>query len=313
MVKFLTRRLLSGVTLAALVTTLVFFLARAFGVDPAEALLGTFATEEQLDHKRAELGLDRPLVVQYADWVGDVLTGDLGTSWSTSQPVAATVGAALPITLSLAIGALLVSIVLGLVLGMIAAVRRGWLDNALQVLVIVGFALPGFWLALVLAGVFAVQLRWLPATGYIPFAQSPLGWASTVTLPIAALSIGMVAGIAQQARNAFIDINRRDFVRTLRSRGVASQRILFQHVLRNAAASILTIASLQFVGAFGGAVIVEKVFALRGIGTITQSASSMGDIPLLMGIVLVTVAVVVLVNLAIDLLLGLLIPKARAA
>ncbi len=311
MLLFLLKRLAIGLLLALTVMTAVFFLLRVYGPDPARMVLGNTATPTQLRQESHLLGTDGSLMGQYLSWLSSAAQGNLGTSWSTSQQVGQTISSGLPITLSITLSALTVSLVAGLGIGVFAAVRPGWIDRVLQIVVIGAFALPGFWLAMVLVGTFAVNLNWFPATGYTALADSPVGWLRGITLPVLSLSLGIVASIAQQFRNSVIEVNRQDFVRTLRSRGLSPARVLYKHVLRNAAGPALTVASLQFVGLLSGAVIVEQVFDLHGLGTAVQSAAATGDVPVVMGVVAVTVTVVVLVNLAVDVLLAWLNPKVR--
>lgn len=311
MVRFLLTRFGGAVVLAFIVSTGTFFLLSTAGADPAAALLGIDATSAQIAVKRAELGLDAPLFSRYLDWLGGALTGNLGTSWSTNQQVASLVATRLPVTLSLAVGAILLSSVLGITLGYVSAIKRGWLDRALQFLVVIGYGLPGFWVALVLSTVFAVQLGWFPATGYTPFTQSPSGWAGTVILPIIALTLGVAASIAQQTRDSVLDVLRQGYVRTLRSRGLPHWRVLVLHVLRNAAAAPLGVISLQFIGLLGGAIMVENVFALPGLGTFAVSSSISSDVPAILGIVVVGAVTVVIVNLILDSVMAWLNPKVR--
>lgn len=311
MVGFFVRRALSGVVLALVLMSLVFFMVRALGPNPAEVMLGNMATPAQIAQAEHKMGIDRPLTAQYTDWLGSLLRGDLGVSWTGAGKVAAGLAVAFPITLSIAVGALVVALVVGFAFGTLAATRRGALDRILQITAIAGFALPGFWLALMLAKVFAIDLHWFPATGYTAFTTSPGGWLHSITLPVVGLSVGIVAAISQQVRNSVIEVYHQDFVRTLRSRGLSTRRILVKHVMRNAAAAPLTVASLHFVGALSGAVAVERAFGLHGIGNKVQTASVSGDMPTLMGVVAVTVITVVIVNLAVDVLLAWLNPKVR--
>lgn len=312
MLKLIARRLFSGVILLIVVSSLAFFLIYLTGGDVARNLLGEFATEEQIAQRRAQLGLDRPLLERFADWLGHAVTGDLGTSWVTSQPVATAVAGRLPVTLSLVIICIVVTAILATLLGIAAAQRRGWVDRLVQVLSILGFAIPGFVVALGLVTVFAVQLRIFPATGFTPFAVNPGLWALSLVLPVTALVLAAVASTAQQVRSAIIDVQGRDFVRTLRSRGIGEGEIAFRHVLRNAAPAGLTVLSLQFVSLLGGAVVVEQIFALPGIGSLAVDSTAQGDLPVIMGIIVYIVILVVIVNLVVDICNGWLIPKARA-
>jgi peptide/nickel transport system permease protein len=237
--------------------------------------------------------------------------GDFGTSWFTSQPVSEAITSRLQVTLELVIGATLVSGIVAVALGVLAATRRGWIDRLVQLLAVLGFAIPNFLVALALVTVFAIQLKLFKPTGYADLADDPAGWLATVTLPIIALSIGSIAGVAQQIRGSMIDALDRDYVRTLRSRGLPESRVVYKHVLRNAAGPGLAMLAVQFVGLLGGAVIIEQIFAIPGLGQVSVGATSQGDVPLVMGLVLVTAIVVVTVNLVVDLLQGFINPKVR--
>jgi peptide/nickel transport system permease protein len=308
---FVARRLLSGVVLLFVISTLAFFLLYLGSGDIARRILGQAATQEGVAQKARSLGLDRPILVQYGDWLGNAVTGHFGASWFTGQEVSVAVTSRLGVTLSLVLGATVLSAVVAVALGVLAATRRGWLDRVVQFLSILGFAIPGFLVALGLVLLLAINLGWFSPTGYVAFTTSPAGWFATATLPILALSLAGVASVTQQVRGAVIDNLARDYVRTLRSRGIPASRVLFKHVLRNAGGPALAILAVQFVGMFGGAVIIEQVFAIPGIGQIAVTATGQGDIPLVMGVVVVTAALVVVVNLLIDVLQAWLNPKVR--
>jgi len=190
-------------------------------------------------------------------------------------------------------------------------VRRGWLDSTVQALAVVGFAIPSFLVALLLALFVAVKWGLLPPTGYTKFAESPTGWLKSITLPALALAVAATAATAQQVRGSMIDVLRMDYIRTLRSRGLSERSLLYKHALRNAAPAALTVLSLQFIALVGGALVVEKVFGLQGIGSQVAVAADQGDLPVVMGVVLVMVLIVVVVNLVMDVLYGWLNPKVR--
>jgi peptide/nickel transport system permease protein len=215
------------------------------------------------------------------------------------------------VTLTLVFGAVIVSAVLSAVLGVWAALRGRWVDRSVQVFTVLGFAIPGFIIAVFLVRYFALGTHWFKPTGYVPLATSFTGWIRTVTLPIIALSIGLIAGVAQQVRSSVMDALRQDWVRTLRSRGIPERSVLFRHVLRNAGGPALSVLALSFVGLLGGAVIIEEVFGIPGLGQIAVLATSEGDVPLVMGLVVAIGVIVIVVNLVIDLLQGFLNPKAR--
>lgn len=311
MLSFLTRRLIAGALTVVTICVLAFFLLYAGSTDIARRIVGQTADPAIVARKATELGLDRPVVVQFFDWVAGAVTGDLGRSWFSGQPVADAIASRLPVTLSLTIGAVLVTAIVGLILGVVAAARRGAVDRGIQATSIITGAIPGFLVALILALAFGIWLRWLPATGYIRPEVSITGWLSTITLPIVALAIGAIAGVAQQVRGSMVDALRLDYVRTLRARGLPDRRVVYGHVLRNAAGPALSVLGLQFIVIFGGAVVVEQVFSLPGLGQTAVSATVQGDIPLVMGIIVVTALLVLAVNLAVDLLQGWLNPKVR--
>jgi peptide/nickel transport system permease protein len=311
MLGFLLRRAAAGAVLVVVISFVTYLLLSLPDSDVGRTLLGSEASAELVAAKNAELGLDRPVLTQYVDWLSQALRGDFGRSWFTSEDVMTAVGARLPVTLSLMLGVTLVTALVSFGLGVWAGVRRGAVDRFVQVFSVAGYALPGFLVTLVIVLVFAVRLGWFPAIGYIPLTQSPSGWLSTVTLPIVALSIGAIAGTSQQVRSAVIDVMRQDYVRTLRSRGLPTRSILFKHVLRNASAPALTVLGMQFVGLLGGAVLVEQIFGLPGLGSMAVAYTTRGDIPVIMGMLTVTVIGVVIVNLLVDVSIGLLNPKAR--
>lgn len=313
MLMFILRRLAAGLVLMFVISTATFFLLNLTGQDPVRQVLGPVASAEQVEAKRQQLGLDQPLIAQYFQWLGSAVQGDLGRSWFTNQPVRELLAATLPPTLSMVIGSLLLACILGAVIGVLAAVRRGALDRGLQVVSTFVQAVPGFLVALVLALVFAVQLRMFPATGFTSFSDSPARWLASITLPVIALAVGSLASIALQVRGSMIDVLQQDFVRTLRSRGLPDQSIVVKHVLRNAAGPTLTTVSLMFIVAISSSVIVEKVFNIPGIGTQANNAASRGDLPVVLGIVLVTVVLVVVVNLIVDLAQGWINPKVRVS
>ncbi|MDN4642195.1 ABC transporter permease [Agreia sp. PsM10] len=313
MLSFIAKRTLLALSQMLVISAVAFFLLYLSSSGIARTILGEQATEEQVAAKTAELGLDRPLPVRYVEWLLGVFQGDLGRSYFTPQDVSDALISRLPTTLSLLIATTIIAALIAFALGIAAAVYRGWLDRLVQILSIAGYAIPGFLFALLLVIVFAINLGWLPATGYVQLTTDPLGWLKTVILPIAALSIGVIAATAQQVRGAVIDVLRQDYVRTLRSRGLSEREIIFKHVLRNASGTGLTVLGLQFVGLLGGAIVVEQIFALPGLGTVAIQYTSRGDIPVVMGLLIITSLIVAVVNLLVDLGVGFLNPKARVA
>jgi peptide/nickel transport system permease protein len=308
---YILRRLLAGIVLVFVTSTLAFFLLSAGGTDVARTLLGETAGAQQIAQKQHELGLDRPLFSQYGDWLSHAVRGDLGMSWLTNQSVAGGLTDRIPVTLSIVIGAVLVTTVLSVLLGVTAAVRRGAVDRLVQVLAVVGFAMPGVWFALLLILGLAIHLEWFPATGYTPLTQSPGDWLASIVLPVVALAVSSIASTAQQIRSAMIDVLDQDYIRTLRSRGLPERRVIFKHALRNAGPTGLTMVSLHFITLLGGTVVIEKVFALPGLGYLALNSTVGGDTPQVLGIIVMMMVVVVVVNLLLDIANGWLNPKVR--
>ena len=311
MLMFVLRRIGAGVVLLFVISSVTFFLLYVGSGDIARNILGQQATQEDVALKKEQLGLNRPLLTQYFDWLGNAVTGDLGSSWFTGEQVTSGITSRVGVTLSLVVGAVVVTALIATALGVWAAVRHGWVDKVVQSVTILGFAIPGFLIAVALVLVFAINLQMFDPTGYIGFTDDPAGWLRTVTLPVVALAIGGIASVANQVRGSVTDVLRRDYVRTLRSRGLPFNRVVFKHVLRNAGSPALAVLGVQFVGLLGGAVVVERVFAIPGLGDVAVGATSQGDIPMVMGLVVAVAAIVVVVNLVIDLLQGWLNPKVR--
>ena len=311
MLSYVSRRLLSSLVLLALVTTLTFVMVFGGADNVAQNILGDNATDQQIADLEAKLGIDRPLYEQYGSWVAKALRGDLGMSWTMGESVSKILSGRLPVTLSMVILAIVIIGVVSALLGIAAAVRGGWADRIIQLISVVGFSLPNFWLGLILVVVFALNLRWLPATGYTDFLNSPTGWLASLALPVGALVLSGIASASQQVRGAMIDALRQDYVRTLRAGGIKPSSVLFRHALRNAMPAALTVLSLQFIGLLGGAAIIERVFAIPGLGSVTVQAALSGDIPVLMGVVVTMIILVVIVNIAIDLANAWVNPKVR--
>ncbi|MFF2246181.1 ABC transporter permease [Arthrobacter sp. NPDC058130] len=311
MLHFIVKRVLMGVALLLGVSTVTYALIYSGGSNIADQVLGGEASPEAVAAKAAELGLDQPLWQQYLGWLAGAVHGDLGTSWYTSQDVLTTILQRLSVTLSIVVLSIVLVTIFSVCVGVLAAVKRGWIDSALQFVSVIGLALPSFWVALVLVLVFAISLHVLPATGFVPFAKSPSAWFSSVILPVTALSIGASSATAQQVRSAVISVLEQDYIRTLRARGLSGRRVLWGHVLRNAAPPALTVLSLQFISLVGGAVIIERVYAINGMGSLAVDSTLKNDIPVVVGVMVTMTVVVVIVNLAIDILNGFINPKAR--
>ncbi|GAB3849008.1 ABC transporter permease [Nesterenkonia populi] len=311
MISYLVRRLLAGAVLIVVVSVATFLIVFSETEAIVRRLVGQQATEDQIAQREEEMGLDRPLSAQLVSWFSDASRGDLGASWLTSEPVAEVLANRLPITLSLVICSIVVLAVLSALLGTLAAVRQGGLvDRTVQISTETLSAVPKFWLALMLVLALAIQAQIFPATGYVGLQSDAWGWAVALTLPVTAVVAGELR-VTSMVRATIADELGKDYLRTLRSRGLSPLTIILRHVLRNAAGPWVALLSMKIVGLWGGAVVIENVFALPGIGSLATNAASQGDGPVLMGVVVATVVVIVLVYLIFDLLQAWLNPKAR--
>ncbi|WP_104063195.1 ABC transporter permease [Arthrobacter sp. 4R501] len=313
MITFILKRLGSGLVVLFAVSILVFSLLYVSSGSIARNILGDQATPDQLAVKEAELGLDQPIITRYFSWLTGALQGDLGTSWFTSEPVSSALATRIPVTMTMVIAAMLLISIIATLIGVAAAVKRGWVDRLVQIGAIIGDSVPGFVIGIILVTILAIQMGLFPATSTISPGVGADAWVLSLTLPVVALLINGVTGGAQQIRSAVIKQLERDYVRTLRSRGIGEREVLFKHVLRSAAPAGLTVLSLQLIGMLGGVVIIEQIFALPGMGPLAVAATSQSDQPVVMGVVMYTVAVVIVVNLIVDLLNGWLNPKVRAS
>ncbi|KTR95341.1 ABC transporter permease [Microbacterium testaceum] len=311
MLMFTLRRLAAGVVLLVVITALTYTLLFFSSSSIARNILGEQASEEQIALKEAELGLDQPLPVRFFGWVEAALRGDFGRSWFNGEPVIGALVNRAPVTLTLMIVSIVLVAIVATALGVLAAVRRGWVDRVVQVGAVVGDAIPGFVLAIILVAVLAVQLAIFPAVSTIQPGAGAAAWIASLTLPVIAIVLNYVTSSAQQIRSAVIKQLEQDYVRTLRSRGIGEGEIVLKHVLRSAAPAGLTVLSLQFIGLLGGVVILERVFAIPGLGALAVGATVRGDIPIVMGVVILTVLIVIVVNLLVDLANGALNPKVR--
>ncbi|MBT1170615.1 ABC transporter permease [Bifidobacterium sp. SO4] len=311
MVGTLIRKFVRYCAVSLCVTFIVFALMYGNGEAIAHSVLGVKATPEAIATKVSELGLDRPLFVQYGEWLTNALHGDLGRSFYTGQKVNEALMQRVPVTFSIVIPSLLLAAVISVLLGVLASVRGGVADRVVQTLSVLGNAIPSFIVAIALVFFFAIWMKILPPTGYVSPAVSISQWAATITLPVLTLLVGGVASAAQQFRTAMLDTLGQDYVRTLRARGLSEANVIFRHVLRNAAAPGMTVVSLTVFNLLGGAVFIEQVFALPGYGQLGNVSAQTSDVPMVMGTVAVTVVVVVVVNFVADLLIAALNPKAR--
>lgn len=311
MLKFIIKRLANGVLMLFAVSFLAYFLMFLGAGNVARLLLGLQATQEEVAAKNHELGLDRSFFEQYFSWLGGAVHLDLGKAWAMPENVSDVLFPRLAITLQIVAMTTLVAAIVAIILGTLAALYGGWIDRFVQFIGLLGFAVPGFLVAFFLAAVFAIQLPWFNAVGYTAFDEDPYQWFRSVTLPVLALSFSGLAAAAQQVRGSVKDALEMDYVRTLRARGLSFKRVVYKHVLRNAAGPALSIIGVQFVGMIGGAILVEQIFAIPGLGPFAVTSTAMSDIPSIMGLVVATAMIVIVMNLIVDLLSAALNPKVR--
>ncbi|MFF7789148.1 ABC transporter permease subunit [Streptomyces sp. NPDC007991] len=313
--RILLRRIALLVPLTLGIVLFVFLVMRFSDVDPASAFFqGANPTPRQLHDFREEHGLLDPLPVRYADFVADLLHGDLGTSALTRAPVIDQVTTALPLTLQLTFLGLGIAVVLSLVGGVSAAIHRDRLpDQIIRVVSLTGVAAPGFWLALLMIQYLAVDLGWFPTGGYINPADSFTGWLKTMTLPALALSLPVAAQLTRIVRTAVVEELDKDYVRTAIGSGLPPRVVVGRNVLRNALVNPLTVLGLRVGYLLGGAVVIETIFSLPGMGKLMIDAVKNGDPAVVQGVVLTTAAGFVVVNLVIDVLYLLVNPRLRDA
>jgi peptide/nickel transport system permease protein len=312
MTQVFIRRFLMSVVLIVLVPSLTFFFEAITPGNIAENILGPTATRAEIAKLSKQMGLNRSVWSQYWQWLDGLLHGHLGNSYQTGQSVVSTLSPRLPVTISIIGGALFFAIVVGVLLGVLSATRGRFIAKVVDVGSVAGLAVPSFWLAITMVLIFAVKLRWLPATGYTSITASPGGWFKGMVLPSVALGIGIATFIAKQTRDQILAALNRDFIRTLRANGVSQRSIIFKHALRNASIPVVTVIGLAFVGALSGAVFIEQVFFLPGLGSELVIGASSHDLPIVEGVALYFTIMVVLIMLATDFAYVALDPRVRS-
>jgi peptide/nickel transport system permease protein len=320
MSRLLLRRAVTGAAVVFGVLTLMFFLLRLAPGDPARLLVGPAATESQVAAQRHALGLDRPAPAQYAAWLGRFARGDWGTSIATGRPVRRMLGEAWPATVRLVGLSLVLSYLLGIAVGVVQAVRRGPLDTALSVVTVTLFALPGYWLGLMLVMLFTYRARMLPAFGAAGFDADFLTGGARLAdrlrhlaLPLATLTLIGIGGTARYVRGAMLDVAGAQFVTIARAKGLSPTRVALHHVLRNALIPVLTLLGLSLPALFSGAVFIEAIFAWPGVGRVLVEAVQARDYPVVMAATAVSAVLVVLGNLLAELLVTWADPRVAAS
>lgn len=309
---FVIRRILATIPILLLVAFFIFSLLYVAGGDPSLVLGGDNATPEQLETIRRDLGLDRPLLVRFIIWLAGIAQGDLGTSLLTHLPVTTLIGQRMEATLSLTLCSLILSAGIAVPLGVMAAWRPGsYFDRAVNFAAVAGFSIPVFVLSYALIYLFALELRWLPVQGFVSISQGFWPFLRTMLLPSMALSLVFVGWIGRVTRDSTADVIRQDYVRTAMAKGASSGRVLWRHVMKNAAVPIVTVVGMAFASLMGGVVVTESVFAIPGLGRLTVDAIGQRDYPIIQGVVLLLSFIYILVNLLVDLSYALFDPRIR--
>lgn len=314
MLPFSLRRLGSMFPVLLVVSLVTFALIHIVPGDPAQVIAGPDATQAQVESIRASLGLDRELPAQLGLWYWHLLQGDLGHSYMLGRSVMQAIGERIPVTVLLSLYALLLTLPIGLLTGIVAATNHNrWIDSAVMTAAMLGVSIPGFWLSIMGVLLFSVTLGWFPATGYVPFGDDPAGCIRSLTLPAFALAFFQIGLLARMTRATMLDVLRQDYIRTARAGGVPEWSVLGKHALRNVMTPVLTVIGIILGVSLAGAVVIEQVFALPGLGRLIVEGILRRDYPVIQGTLLVVASFLVVLNLAVDLLYGVLDPRVRYA
>jgi peptide/nickel transport system permease protein len=312
LLSYLGRRILATIPVMAVVAVVVFALLHLAPGDPAAVIAGDQATAQEVAKVRAQLGLDRPLAVQFASWLGNVLRGDLGRSIYDGQPVTRMIAQRVAPTLALSLCTLLIALAVSLPLGIIAAWKAGtWIDRGVMGFAVLGFSFPVFVIGYGLIYLLSLKLEWLPVQGYASLREGVGEFASHMVMPALALGWVLSALFARMTRTSMLEVLSQDYIRTAQAKGLSSRQVLIGHALKNAAVPIVTTVGIGIALLIGGVVVTETVFAIPGVGLLTVDAILRRDYPVIQGVVLVFSAVYVLINLAVDVSYGFLDPRIR--
>jgi len=310
--KFLLRRLFMLLISLFLISIMIFAVMRAIPGDPAQIILGTDATPEALEVLRERLHLNGPIYVQYAKWMGGVLTGNLGVSVRYEESIGRLIVSRLSVTAPLAVMAMIFAVSLGIPAAVFSATHRNRLgDYTVMTLSQIGLAVPAFWLGILLMLLFSVKLRWLPAGGFSPWSDGALKSLRSLLLPAFSLGVICAASIARLGRSALLNVLGQDYIRTAYSKGVSGRVVLYKHALRNAFIPLSTVIGMQFAALLAGTIVIESVFYLPGLGRFAFMAIGMRDLPVIQDIVLFIAALVVMMNFLVDVSYALLDPRIR--
>lgn len=312
MLELIVKRLLLAIPTLLLVSIMVFALQKLLPGDPVLAMAGEERDPAVIAQLRAEYHLDDPIPTQYFAWIGNALTGDLGMSLRTKEPVTALIASKLPVTLELSLLAMIIALVIGISMGIIAAVRKdSWVDHTTNFVALSGISVPHFWLGILLILLFSVHLQWLPASGFVPISEDVTQNLKTLLLPALVLGTGLAATLMRHTRASMIAVLKADYIRTARAKGLLAKKVVLKHALRNALMPIVTLTTLLFGELLGGAVLTEQVFTLPGFGKMIVDAVFNRDYAVVQGVVLVVAIGFLLLNLLADVLYLIINPKMR--
>lgn len=312
MQRYVAERLAQLFLVLLFLSVIVFTIVRLIPGDPAAVMLGTESTPQALAQIRLEMGLDAPLPVQYVKWLRNVFAGNFGTSWVSKKPALELILGALPVTIQLVASAFLVALLIAFPAGIFAALwPRSWVDQGSTTFALLGISLPSFWLGIMLILLFALGLRWLPPSGYLPMTQDLAGGLRTTALPAVTLGVALAAPLTRFLRSGMLDVLALDYVRTARAKGLRERAVIARHALKNALLSVITVLGLQLGALLGGSIVIEQVFGWPGIGRLSLAAIQQRDYGVVQGIVLFVATAFVLVNFVVDLLYLYLDPRIR--
>ena len=312
MTAHILRRLIYMLIVLFIMSAIVFTLMNIVSGDPVVIMLGQDADQETVDAIKTKLGMNRPLVIQYLDWVSHVIRGDLGDSYTLPMTVIDLILQRLPITIELTILSVLFSLVIAIPLGIFSAIKfRSKIDTILTGCSVVGISMPNFWLGILLIYLFSLALKWLPASGYIPFFESPLENLKLMILPVLTLSAWYIAVYLKFTRSTFIQALKSDYILVARAKGLLQKRVYWLHALKNTLIPLVTVVGMTISGLFGGAVVTETIFGLPGIGRLLVDAILGRDLPLIEGVVLFITVSVIICNLIVDIIYVYIDPRIR--
>lgn len=310
MVSNIIKKLLSIIPLLLVISIVLFILINALPGDATMSLIGETADEEYVAQLREKMGLDKPVLLRYFSWLGDILHGDMGESLISSETVSEKIQMRLPITMEITLVSMLISVLIALPLGVLSAVKRGsWADTCGSVVSMLGVAMPSFWLGLLLVMYFAVNKGWLPASGFVSFSQDPMKNIRCIILPCLSIGFGFAATVMRQTRSSLLEVLQQDYIMTAQAKGLRERAVIWKHAMRNALIPVLTVTAMQVGRLIGGAVVTEAVFAIPGMGSAIVSSILNRDYTVAMGMIMVVATIVVLINTFVDVLYILIDPR----